>query len=369
MERANEPTPRHPGFAEAWAELEPQLRRSLAAAPAHLVDDVLQDTSIKLLRVWDSIDHDRPALPLAVTIARNTLRDELRRSARHAHAELSEEARVRDDLDAVVSARLELAKVGSELTRLTPAQQAALLAEVGRGPRQEDTPRIKMLRSRARARLRELVAQAGGFVATGFARLRSSVAGRAAAGAPELGMLAQAVVLAVVVAGTAASTGIVPGPRTHPGRARMATAADEVARAVGREGRVAPGPAALGAAGPAGSSEVTAVPPAGGHGGATPSRPGLPTPPIPRSHGGVHDDGYFGTEGWTQAGDGANSVAGHDAAYRYETEWESPACVQRVAEGRPPGRCDAPESPSAAVEVQVDGERHRVSTDDGGRSR
>jgi hypothetical protein len=92
----------------------------------------------------------------------------------------------------------------------------------------------------------------------------------------------------------------------------------------------------------------------------------LPSPPIPRSNGGHHDDGYFGTEGWDTAGDGASSTAGHDVGWRYETEWASPACVQRLAEGQPPGRCDAPAAPSATVEVEVDGHRHRVSTD--GRS-
>ncbi|HYP22269.1 MAG TPA: sigma factor, partial [Actinomycetota bacterium] len=352
---------RSAAFGEAWAELEPELRRSLASAPANVVDDVLQETSIKLLRVWDSIDHDRPALPLAVTIARNALRDELRRSARHSHAELWEEARVRDDLDTVVSARLELARVGSELTRLTPGQRAALLAEVGGGPRPADTPRIKMLRSRARARLRELVAQAGAFVTTGVARLRTS-AGRAFSGLPDVGILAQAVLLAVVATGSAET--MQERDLLDPGR--------RVVVAVGETGR------REAAAPVAGSSERAGggvTPTAQGTGvpleprvvrsdGDGPSQPGLPTPPIPRSHGNATDGGYFGTEGWTQAGGAETSAAGHDAGYRYETEWESPGCVQRLAEGEAPGRCDAPEEPSAAAEVEVDGRRHRVDTDD-----
>lgn len=362
MERVNEPPPRTADFGEAWAELEPQLRRSLSSAPAHVVDDVLQETSIKLLRVWASIDHDRPALPLAVTIARNTLRDELRRTARHSHAELSEEARVRDDLDDVVSARLELARVGTEMSRLTPGQRAALLTEVGGGRRTPDSPKVKMLRARARARLRELVAQAGGFVVTRVTRLRSSVSGRAAAGVPEMGILAQALLLAVVAAGSGAA---IPAERedVRPERTSPAAVAARSFRRTpdGASGGAAAVVARRPIAAPA--HEKSVVLPADGSAGSEDSEPGLPSPPLPRARGGAHDEGHFGPEGFAFAGDGGNSTAGHDVGWRYEGEWESPRCVQRVAEGQAPGRCDAPESPSAAAEVEVDGQRHRVDTE------
>lgn len=364
MEPVNEPTPSRPAdFGEAWAELEPQLRRSLASAPAHVVDDVLQETSIKLLRVWGNIDHERPALPLAVTIARNTLRDELRRTARHSHAELSEEARVRDDLDDVVSARLELARVGTEMSRLTPGQRAALLTEVGGGRTSPDSPKVKMLRARARARLRELVAQAGGFVVTRVARLRSSVTGRAAAGVPEMGILAQALLLAVVAAGSGVSIGEDPGRVRPEGVTPAAVAARSVRR---MPGGAAGGVAAAVAQRPGAPSprgETVALPDVD-HGGAEASEPRLPSAPLPRARGGAHDEGHFGPEGFAFAGDGGNSTAGHDVGWRYEGEWKSPRCVQKLAEGQAPGRCDAPESPSAAAEVEVDGRRHRVDTDE-----
>lgn len=349
------------GFGEAWGELEPHLRRSLSSAPAHIVDDVLQETSIKLLRVWGSIDHERPALPLAVTIARNTLRDELRRTSRHQHVELSEEARVNDDLDAVVSARLELARVETELTRLTPGQRAALLTEVGGGPRPPDTPKVKMLRSRARARLRELVAQAGGFVVTGVARLRSSAAGRVAAGVPDVAILAQALILAVVGAGSLAT--LIDGPAgDRPERAVVAAATERDTPSRSPEGD-APSPSGGHTA--AATSPRKEIPASsdGDGGGGSHTQPGLPSAPVPRAKGGVHDDGYFGTEGYALANEGGNSVGGHDVGWRFESEWESPGCVQRLGEGQAPGACEAPRTPSATAEVEVDGRRHRVDTD------
>lgn len=362
MAPVNEPHRSEPAeFGDAWAELEPHLRRSLASAPDHVVDDVLQETSIKLLRVWKTIDHDRPALPLAVTIARNTLRDELRRTARHAHAELSEEVRVRDDLDAVVSARLELARVGSELTRLTPGQRAALLTEVGGGSRSPDTPRVKMLRARARARLRELVAQAGGFVATGAARLRSSAAGRAFDALPDVGVLAQALFVAVVAAGSAAV--VVDGSLPRPERAAaVAAAAREVSPA--HRGASAGAPATRGPVLPASHRPVAASPPAdvGNGGGAGPGH-AWPSAPLPRSKGDTGEAGYIGTEGYTSAGGGGTTLAGHDVAWRWESEYETPACVQRLADGQAPGTCEPTEPPSAAAEAEVDGKTHRVDTD------
>ncbi|HEV2756422.1 MAG TPA: sigma-70 family RNA polymerase sigma factor [Actinomycetota bacterium] len=363
MKPVNEPSrPEAADFGAAWAALEAPLRRSLRSAPDHVIDDVLQETSIKLMRVWGSIDRDRPALPLALTIARNTLRDELRKAARHSHAELSEESRIGDDLDAVVSARLKLAVVGEELTRLTPGQREALLTEVGGGPRPPDTPRLKMLRSRARRRLREVVAQAGGFITTGVARLRATTAGRMLTAAPDISMLAQALLLAVVAAGSVAAVTEETPPGSPERRVVQAAAGrDGGARSGGRTTDAAPVAARRAPAAPRDEVATTAdVPPRGGG----PTGPGLPTPPLPRAKGRATDGGYFGTEGYDLVGGASTSNAGHDVAWRYESKWESPGCVQRLAEGQDPGTCEAPEKPSATAEVEVDGQRHRVSTED-----
>jgi hypothetical protein len=362
MEPVNE-APQRRELGEVWPELEPHLRRSLSSAPPHVVDDVLQETSIKLLRIWDTIDHDRPTLPLAVTIARNALRDELRKSARHSHDELSEEARVGDDLDATVSARIELARVGAEITRLTPGQRAALLTEVGAAPRSPDTPRVKMLRARARRRLRELVAQAGGFVTTGVARLRSAASGRAAAAAPDLGVLAQALLIAVVATGSSAViTGSRPTAPAEPPVARVASATRGAAEAAEARRDATTGPEAShgGVARP--QAPVASSETRHDEGGA-PGGHGLPTPPLPKSQGEATDGSYLGTEGYSMSGGAGTTTEGHDVAYRYEGEWETPGCVQRLAEGQAPGRCEAPERPSMTVEVEVDGQRHRVSTE------
>ena len=356
--------PEQRDFAEVWHEIEPAVRRSLSTAPAHVVEDVLQETGIKLLRAWDSIDHTRPTFPLAVTIARNTLRDELRKISRHTYLELSEEHRVADDLDARVSARIELARVEAELPRLTPGQRSALLMEVGGGSRSADSPKIKMLRARARRRLRELVAQAGGFVAAGTARLRSLGFQRAGGVVPDLGILVQALLLAFV-ATSVAGPGIDRPDRQLPGGVAEAAVAERDAfGSPARRGVTTGdfGPTARGAAAgtPAGSSLARPETPGSGT-----QRPGgvLSGVPVPRSKGEAHDEGYLGTEGYDFDSGGGTTTADRDVAWRYEGEWESPGCVQRLAEGQAPGRCTAPEKPSATVTVEVDG--HQVSAGSG----
>jgi RNA polymerase sigma factor (sigma-70 family) len=355
--------PEQRDFAEVWHEIEPAVRRSLSTAPADVVEDVLQETGIKLMKAWDSIDHTRPTFPLAVTIARNTLRDELRKISRHTYLELSEEHRVADDLDARVSARIELARVEAELPRLTPGQRSALLMEVGGGSRSADSPKIKMLRARARRRLRELVAQAGGFVAAGTARLRSAGFQRAGGVVPDLGILVQALLLALV-ATSVTGPGVDRRPDRQPGAVAGAAAAEQDASGStappGAPGDFRAAARAAVAGTPAGTSLARPETPGGGT-----QRPGevLPGVPVPRSKGEAHDEGYLGTEGYTIDNGGSTTTADHEVAWRYEGEWESPACVQNLAEGQAPGPCTVPEKPSARATVEVDG--HQVTAGSG----
>jgi DNA-directed RNA polymerase specialized sigma24 family protein len=361
MGRVNEtPGTGTPDFGEVWEQIAPAVRRSLSAVAPNVAEDVLQETGIKLMRVWETVDHDRAALPLAITIARNSLRDELRRMARHSHVELSEDHRVGDDVDARAFARLELARVEAELERLTPGQRAALLTEIGGGRRDADTPKVKMLRSRARRRLRDLVAQAGGFVGV---RLRLAGGHRGAGLVPELGMLVQALLIAIVATNVAAP--LVEGRPPETRRRLEARVAARSERAATERSR---GDASVSSA-----SRIVRTLAAGAPGQAAPA-PGAPPPgsplpnvPIPRSKGEANDGGYFGTEGFDFAGGGDSTHAGHDVAWAYEARWDSPECVQRLVDGGAPGTCSAPEAPHAAVEGELDGHHYEAGT--GGRRR
>jgi RNA polymerase sigma factor (sigma-70 family) len=363
-------TPPRSDFAETWRTVEPEVRRSLSSAPPDLVEDVVQETGIKLLRAWASIDRDRPVTPFAVTIARNCLRDELRRQSRRPEVALPDEIQLRDDVVTQVSARIELERVTSLLPRLTPGQRAALLGEVEGTRRGAEAPRVKMLKMRARRRLRELLAQAGGFVVTRVARVRGAGGDGGARVFADLGLVLQAALLAAIAGSGALHVPGLPGP--GPRRAIAAAPSTSAERpdggtppargAIGNE----TAPTEPGADVPHRADPLLAPGAAGGDGGAGV----LPRIEPPHSKGHASDGGSFGPEGYDLTGDSDGNVAGHDVAYRYEQRWESPGCVQRLAEGEAPGSCDAPEQPSGYVEVEVDGRRHRADLPgDGRRSR
>lgn len=120
-------------FEAEWPLLARRLRHFLSRknVPTSKQDDLIQDTALRLFKMWDTVDRTRPAWALTVTIALNLLRDEYRRSA-HADvvADLPELA-LAYDVERAGLARVELGRVRSALAEMTPAQRAVLLAEVG----------------------------------------------------------------------------------------------------------------------------------------------------------------------------------------------------------------------------------------------
>src|SRR4051812_24167344 len=109
-----------------------RLGRVLAArgVPAQDRDDLLQETALRLYRVWDNLDPAQPVWPYAVTIALNLWRDTLRSAATHVR-EVSPSVAYDnpDDLDVerTVIARQELATVGAALRQLAPEQRRLVL--------------------------------------------------------------------------------------------------------------------------------------------------------------------------------------------------------------------------------------------------
>jgi RNA polymerase sigma factor (sigma-70 family) len=119
-------------FDATWSEMRDRLARVLAArgVPAQDRDDLLQETALRLYRVWDSLDPEQPVWPYAVTIALNLWRDSLRSAACHVR-EVSPLAAVDNpadlDVERTVIARQELATVGAALRALAPEQRRLVL--------------------------------------------------------------------------------------------------------------------------------------------------------------------------------------------------------------------------------------------------
>ena len=155
-------------FEEQWPDLARRLDAMLAGkrVPAHKRDDIVQETGLRLFRMWEQVDPDRPLWALVVTIALNLLRDEARKHPEREVLGLVPERAADQDVERAGLARLELRRVRDAMTQLSPAHRSILMAELGddetsltRGPNAS-----KMLRMRARRRLSALldVASASG---------------------------------------------------------------------------------------------------------------------------------------------------------------------------------------------------------------
>jgi len=155
-------------FEVEWPELERWLRSVLTRRGVRTaaVDDLLQETAIRLYRMWDRIDERSPRA-LAWTIALNVAIDHHKKESR---AQITHDIpdRASDvDVEAASIARIELARVRRALEELTGPQRAVLLADVGNGEGPEaSAAATKMLRMRARRKLRLVLdgSKAGGFI-------------------------------------------------------------------------------------------------------------------------------------------------------------------------------------------------------------
>jgi DNA-directed RNA polymerase specialized sigma24 family protein len=157
-------------FEQQWPDLARRLDTMLAGkrVPAHKRDDIVQETGLRLFRMWDQVDPERPLWALVVTIALNLLRDEARKRPEREVLGLVPDRAADQDVERAGLARLEWRRVQSAMSQLSPDHRSILMAELGdeyatssRGPNA-----TKMLRMRARRRLSALldVASASGVV-------------------------------------------------------------------------------------------------------------------------------------------------------------------------------------------------------------
>ena len=153
-------------FERQWPALARRVEGMLIrkGVPACRRDDIMQETALRLIRVWDDVDPLKSVPALAATIALNLVRDESRR--RTAHDDLNELSEVSEPgyVEAAGLARVELSRVRSAMAQLSPAQRDSLLAEIGDGnPSRIHHPNAeKMLRLRARKKLMAAMEKVGG---------------------------------------------------------------------------------------------------------------------------------------------------------------------------------------------------------------
>ena len=146
-------------FEVEWPRVAPRLHRTLRArrVPDGVTEDLVQETGARLFEIWERVDPERDVWPLALTIALNILRDQIRAEARRQEVEVPGGV-AGDDTETVALARVELGRVRAALGQLTAGQRAALLAEIGVATEPaESASAIKMLRMRGRKRLRTII--------------------------------------------------------------------------------------------------------------------------------------------------------------------------------------------------------------------
>lgn len=150
-------------FEHMWPALALRLQRLLRrkkVAP-WLQEDVVQETGLRLIRMWEQVDQTKPLWPLTATIGLNLLRDEIRKSGWSDLVQAVPDAPSVENVERRSLARLELRAVGRSLKRMPVSHRDVLLAEMSDdAPGAPDPSATRMLRMRARRKLQHLLDQA-----------------------------------------------------------------------------------------------------------------------------------------------------------------------------------------------------------------
>lgn len=152
-------------FEAVWPDLERRIHRFLSSkhVPDSQREDVVQETGLRLYRMWAQVDPAGSPIGLALTIAMNIVRDNARRDSHRTVVEIEPDVPAICDVERSGLARLELSRVRRALSELTPAQRSVLLSELDRNqrPPEASAAAIKMLRMRARRNLSAILERAG----------------------------------------------------------------------------------------------------------------------------------------------------------------------------------------------------------------
>ena len=226
-------------FEAEWPLLARRLKLFLGRkkVPASQVEDLIQETALRLYKMWDSVDRSRPACALTVTIALNLLRDEYRKAG---HADIVSD--LPDiphscDVERVGMARVELGRVRDALALMTPAHRSVLLAEVGYGVLAAEPAGDKMRRMRARRKLTQLLEQVSAIFVLPTRKLSDAIHGMLGL---RDGLVAgtSCLLCAVLGTGIAATVPLIPERAEARSTLRVATAAQQAWAAVEAGSRV-----------------------------------------------------------------------------------------------------------------------------------
>lgn len=150
-------------FEAEWPALALRLQAMLRRKRVSdwMVDDLVQETGCRLIRMWSQVDRTKPVWPLVATIGLNLLRDEMRRGSWSELTGVVPDSPSKENVEARGLARLELRQVSGALSRLNDSQRNVLLAVMTDAPSEgADPSAMRMLRMRARRRLHQLMDQA-----------------------------------------------------------------------------------------------------------------------------------------------------------------------------------------------------------------
>ena len=126
-----------------------------------LQEDVVQETGLRLIRMWEQVDQTKPLWPLTATIGLNLLRDEIRKASWSDLVQAVPDAPSIENVERRGLARLELRAVGRSLKHMPDSHREVLLAEMADDPPGAPDPSAtRMLRMRARRKLQHLLDQA-----------------------------------------------------------------------------------------------------------------------------------------------------------------------------------------------------------------
>ena len=360
-----------PEFSAVWPELSQRLRRVLHArrVPADLVDDIVQETGLRLFRNWSKVDQ-ATVWALANTVLLNIVRDEVRKNEvrkRDARLLIAETAR---NLDDEMLNHLELRRVERVIRKLSDVDQQVLLAEWGVSSDETfvSPAALKMARMRARRRLRAALGNASALV-PGWWRFRRAMFSKNASLWNVSEQLSHiAVASALAIAGIAGSFAAAPQPGAGRG-VGSTTSSDHLVAAV-----VTPADGLM-------TRDVLE------------SQGWSPGSPLLRSDDdaarptskGTHEAGLnenFGPvrndDGDVHIGEGGNGLGPYGAGHTVETapagrktkarvhaEQEAPTCDGDLVVGGTVGESEPecePGEGSAGVETEAEGEEHEAGT-------
>lgn len=119
-------------FEDAWPDLAAAVRSMLSAkrVPDSAHDDIVQETGLRLLAMWNEVEGPGVPKGLAVTIALNLARDDARRVSAHLSDATVPDAPSLVDVERSGLARIELQRVHRALGSLKPEHRSALLTEI-----------------------------------------------------------------------------------------------------------------------------------------------------------------------------------------------------------------------------------------------